>query len=116
MARSLQKVKQALGEKVSKVIGSKNLNEHPVCLSSVGEVSLEMEKVLSAQSNGESMVKAERVLEINLNHKIFEKLRNAGEEDIKDLSEILYSLACLIAGVVVENPTEITEKIVNLLS
>ena len=112
----LQKVKQALGEKVSKVIGSKNLNEHPVCLSSVGEVSLEMEKVLSAQSNGESMVKAERVLEINLNHKIFEKLRNAGEEDIKDLSEILYSLACLIAGVVVENPTEITEKIVNLLS
>ena len=112
----LEKVKLALGDKVFKVTGSKNLNNHPVCLSSEGEVSLEMEKVLTAQSNGASDIRAQKVLEINLNHKIFEKLKVASDEEIKDLSEILLSLASLIAGVSIENPTEIAEKIVNLLA
>lgn len=112
----LDKVKNALGDKVFKVTGSKNLNNHPVCLSSEGEVSLEMEKVLTQQSNGESDIKAQKVLEINLEHKIFEKLKTASEEEIKELSEILYSLACLIAGVSIENVTEISEKIINLLA
>ena len=112
----LESVKNALGDKVFKVVGTKNLNDHPVCLSSEGEVSLEMEKVLTAQSNGESDIRAQKVLELNLNHKIFEKLKTASEEEIKQLSEILYSLACLIAGVSIDNVTEISEKIINLLA
>ena len=60
--------------------------------------------------------RAQKVLELNLNHKIFEKLKTASEEEIKQLSEILYSLACLIAGVSIDNVTEISEKIINLLA
>jgi len=112
----LDKVKEVLGDKVYKVVGSKNLNDHPVCLSSEGEVSIEMEKVLTAQSNGESEIKAQKVLEINLNHPVFEKLRTADDSDFNDLSEILYSLACLISGISIENSTKTVEKIINMLS
>ncbi len=112
----LDKVKEVLGDKVYKVAGSKNLNEHPVCLSSEGEVSIEMEKVLTAQSNGESDIRAQKVLEINLNHPVFEKLRTAGDSDFNDLSEVLYSLSLLIAGISIENPTKTVEKIINMLS
>ncbi len=112
----LDKVKEVLGDKVYKVVGSKNLNDHPVCLSSEGEVSIEMEKVLTAQSNGESDIRAQKVLEINLNHPVFEKLKTASDSDFNDLSEILYSLACLIAGISIENSTKTLEKIINMLS
>ncbi len=112
----LDKVKEVLGDKVYKVTGSKNLNEHPVCLSSEGEVSIEMEKVLTAQSNGESDIRAQKVLEINLNHAVFEKLRTSGDSDFNDLSEVLYSLSLLIAGISIENPTKTIEKIINMLS
>lgn len=111
-----EKIKTALGEKVFKVVGSKNLNNHPVCLSAEGEVSLEMEKVLSMQMGAENMVKAQKVLEINLNHPIKDKLMSISDEEFNDLCEILYFQASLIAGLEVKNPTEISEKIINMLS
>ena len=102
-------------DKVVKVVGSKNLNNHPVCLSSEGEVSIEMEKVLSMQMGAENMVKAQKVLEINLNHPIVSKLSTASEEEFNNLCEILYFQASLIAGLEVKNASSITEKIINML-
>lgn len=109
-----EKVKSALDNKVIKVVGAKDLGDHPVCLSTEGEVSLEMEKVLSAQAGG-SEIKAQKVLKINLLHPIVEKLKTLGDNELADYAKILYSQASLIAGLEVENATEIAEKIINLL-
>ena len=109
-----EKVKSALDNKVIKVVGAKDLGEHPVCLSTEGEVSLEMEKVLSAQVGG-SDIKAQKVLKINLLHPITEKLKTLSEDELSSYAQILYAEASLIAGLEVENPTEIAEKIINLL-
>ena len=109
-----EKVKSALDNKVIKVVGAKDLGEHPVCLSTEGDVSLEMEKVLSSQVGG-SDIKAQKVLKINLLHPIVEKLKSLNDDEISDYAKILYSEASLIAGLEVENPTEIAEKIINLL-
>ena len=112
----LDKVKNALGDKVFKVKGSNALGSHPVCLTAEGEVSLEMEKVLSRQMGATSGVKAQRVLEVNLAHPIYEKLKTASDTEIETLSKILYSQAILIAGLEVENPTETAELIINELA
>lgn len=109
-----EKVKVALDNKVVKVVGAKDLGDHPVCLSTEGDVSLEMEKVLSSQVGG-SEIKAQKVLKINLLHPIVEKLKSLNDDEISDYAKILYSEASLIAGLEVENPTEIAEKIINLL-
>lgn len=110
-----EKIKTALGDKVYKVTFSKNLKEHPVCLSSEGEVSLEMEKVLSMQMQ-DNLVKAQKVLEINSNHKIVEKLKTLSGDEFNDLCNVLLSGASMIAGLTIENPTETVEKIINMLS
>lgn len=112
----LEKIKTALDGKVIKVVASKNLKEHAVCLSSQGEVSIEMEKVLDIQSNGENQIKAQKVLEVNVEHKIFEKMKNSSDEELKDLAEILYNQASLIAGLSIENPTIMADKIISLLA
>ena len=115
----LSAIKEALGDKVAKVKASTVLKTHPVCLSSEGEISIEMEKVLSKMPNAKEGVKANKVLEINANHKVFEKLKAVYAEDkekIADYAEILYGLARLISGLSVEEPTELTDKIFNLLS
>ena len=109
------RAKEVLGDKVVKVIGVKNLGNHPVCLSSEGEVSLEMEKVLSSQAGG-SQIKAQKILNVNLDHNVFKKLKSLTGEAFNDFINILYAEASLIAGIEVENVTEIAEKIINLLS
>ncbi|HPP31240.1 MAG TPA: molecular chaperone HtpG, partial [Soehngenia sp.] len=73
-----EKMKELLQGKVSKVRFSKRLKNHPVCLASEGEISIEMEKVLKQMPEGD-MIKAEKILEINPNHPIYEKLKNAYE-------------------------------------
>ena len=110
-----EKIKTSLGDKVSKVVFSKELNNHPVCLSAEGEVSLEMEKVLSMQMQ-DNAVKAEKVLEINSNHNVISKLKTLKGDEFDDLCSILLSGAKLIAGLAVENATETVEKIINMLS
>ncbi|MDU4830777.1 MAG: molecular chaperone HtpG, partial [Clostridium perfringens] len=73
-------MKEALGEKISAVKASSRLKNYPVCLSSEGEVSIEMEKILSAMPNNQG-VKAQKVLEVNTNHEVFNSLKNALEND-----------------------------------
>ena len=112
-------IKDALNGKVGKVVGTTNLKNHPVCLSSEGDVSIEMERVLNAMPNGENAVKAQKVLEINLYHKITEKLKDlyrTDKETLKVYAEILYAEAALIAGLNIENASEVSDKIFDLLA
>lgn len=110
-------MKDILGDKVKEVRFSKRLKTHPVCLSSEGEVSIEMEKILRTMSNS-SDVKADKVLEINANHPIFEKLKNSYSID-KDKFElytsILYNQARLIEGLDIDDPVEFADRIAKLM-
>ena len=115
----LAAIKDALGDKVTKVKASSVLKTHAVCLSAEGEVSIEMEKVLSQMPNAEGSVQANKVLEINVNHPIYAKLKSVYESDkdkIGDYAEVLYSTARLIAGLTIDEPTATTDKIFKLLS
>ena len=114
----LAKIKDSLGERVSTVRFTGTLKGHPVCLKSEGEISLEMEKVLNEMPNNPGDVKAQTVLEINLDHRIADKLRSVFAEnpdDIAKYAEILYAQARLIGGLSIENPTEITGLICELI-
>ena len=116
-AKVAEKVLNVLKDKVKKVVGSKSLKNHPVCLSSEGEVSIEMEKVLSATPGGEG-AKAEKVLEINVDHKVYDKLVSlaaADDSSFDDLVYVMYEQARAIAGLPVDDPTELTDKIFDLI-
>jgi len=99
-------MKEILKGKVSDVRLSKRLKTHPVCLSNEGDISIEMEKVLSMMPENQG-VKAEKVLEINTDHDIFKSLKQASESN-KDMMEtytnVLYNQALLIEGLPVEDP------------
>ncbi|MGN1123010.1 MAG: molecular chaperone HtpG [Eubacterium sp.] len=111
----LDKMKEALGDAVSSVKLSNKLGTHPVCLSAEGYVSLEMEKVLNAMPGANQGVKAQLVLEINSNHEIVDKLKNADEETLKKYTRLLYSSARLIAGLDIENPTEFSDTLAQMM-
>ena len=94
------------------------LKNHPVCLTSEGEISLEMEKVMNAIPMGEK-IKASTILEININHPIAKKLKElykTDKEELKNYSKILYNQARLIEGLSIDNPTELTSLICDYLS
>ena len=113
----LDQMKEALGDKVKGVVLSRKLKSHPVCLSTEGAISMEMEKVLNAMPASEK-VKAERVLEINANHPIFKKLQELAkdnQERIKQYTSLLYTQALLIEGVAIENPVEFSNEICELM-
>lgn len=112
---TLEKFKELLGDKVVEVKLGNNLGTSAVAMTSKGEISLEMEKTLS-QIPGNEKIKAEKILELNPEHAIFERLKNANEEDKKDLLEILYDQALLIEGFKIENPIEFSEKLNKILS
>jgi molecular chaperone HtpG len=98
----LGEMKKALEGKVADVRISAKLRSHPVCLTSDGEVSLEMEKVLGAMPGNEMKPKADRVLEINADHPIFSKLQFLYDNDKEKLAayaDILYDQALLIEGI-----------------
>lgn len=110
-------LKDALGDKVKEVRASTRLKSHPVCLTSDGALSLEMEKVLNAMPNDQK-VKAERVLEINVNHPIFEKiagLLDSNKDKLKQYAEVLYDSALLIEGLPVEDPVAYTNLVCELM-
>lgn len=103
---------------VNEIRFTNKLSNHPVCLTTEGGVSTQMEKVLSAMPNT-SDVKATTILEINENHPIVEKLKKLYKNDkdkLKDYTKILYSEARLIEGLSIENPTEISNLICDLIS
>lgn len=111
-------MKDYLGESVSEVKLTNRLKNHPVCLTSKGGVSVEMEKVINALPTDEH-VKAETVLEINQSHPIADKIKDLYENDKESLekyTKVLYAEARSIEGLPVENPTEISNLVCELLS
>lgn len=111
----LDKIKNVLGDKVSAVKFSNKLGSHPVSISAQGYVSLEMEKVFSQMPGANQGMKAQLVLEINSEHSIVEKLENADDEQLKKYVTLLYSSARLIAGLDIENPTQFSDLIAEMM-
>ena len=112
----LDAMKKAIGE-VAEVRFTNHLTKHPVCLTSEGGISAQMEKVMRAMPNS-SGLKATMILEINESHPIAEKLRKLYRKDKKELenySKILYAQARLIEGLPIDNPTELSNLICNEL-
>ena len=111
-------MKEAIG-KVSAVKWNASLSDHPVCLSSEGELSIEMAKVLKKMPGQEMGVPdASVVLEINMNHPIARKLEGLYETDKDTLgkyAKILYCEACLISGVAIDDPQEFTKLVSELM-
>lgn len=113
-------LRDALDGKVKEVRLSSRLKSHPVCLSSDGMVSLEMEKVLSAMP-GEQKPKAERVLEVNASHPVFAAMRKlyadeGGRDRLKQYASLLYSQALLIEGMSIDDPVAFSNAICDLMS
>ncbi len=112
----LKGLTDALEGKVTKVVLSKRLKSHPVCLSSEGEISLEMEKVLNAMPSDQK-VTAQKVLEINPEHEIFSKLQSVSgdSEKLGKYAKLLYTQALLIEGMSIEDPVEFSNLICELM-
>lgn len=114
----LNSMKEIIGSDVSDVRFTHRLKNHPVCLVSEGPVSIEMQKVLNAMPTDQS-INAKIILEINSSHKIADKLRElykSDKEKFNEYTKILYSQSRLIEGLSIENPTEISNLICDLLS
>ncbi|GAB2690827.1 molecular chaperone HtpG [Paenibacillus thermoaerophilus] len=112
-----ESMKTILADKVTSVKASKRLKSHPVCLSTEGEVTIEMEKVLKAMP-GAPDVKASKVLEINVNHPVFQSLKKAYENDKEKLAlytNLLYSQAMLIEGLPLEDPVQFTNDVCKMM-
>ena len=106
-----------LSGKVKAVKASKRLKSHPVCLSTEGELTIEMEKILKAMPNGQE-VQADKVLEINVNHDVFKSLKAAAEGDKEKLglyTNLLYNQALLIEGLQVNDPVQFTNDICKIM-
>lgn len=110
-------MKESLGDKVEKVVLSPGLKTHAVCLSAVGDISIEMEKIYAQIMQGAN-IKAKKVLEINPEHKLFVRIKTLFESDkdsLKKLTDVLYAQALLIEGVSPENPSRFVDEVCELL-
>ena len=114
----LSALTEALAGKASKVVLSQRLKTHPVCLTSEGEITLEMEKVLNSMPTDQK-VHAQRVLEINPDHEIYGKLKalsdSGDKEKLGKYARLLYTQACLIEGMSIEDPVEFSNLICELM-
>ena len=111
-------MKESLSGKVAAVKLSTRLKSHPVCFTTEGEVSLEMERVLGAMPNADGSIKAQKVLEVNASHPIFGKLKALFETDKEKLAlytELLYNQAALMEGVAIEDPVAFANMICDLM-
>ena len=115
-------LKDTLAGEVYDVKLSKKLGDHPVCLSTEGEVSLEMEKVFRNMPEGDpnaQNIRAKKVLEINSEHKIYEKVKElyeSNKDDLKELAEVLLTEAKLIEGLPVEDMGKFVELVTKFIS
>lgn len=112
-------MKETLGDKINSVRFTAKLKNHPVCLTSEGGISLEMEKTLNAMPGSEQQVKAHLVLEINSDHPIAEKVKSLYENDRDTLSsytKLLYDEACLISGKTLDDPSEHSRLVCELMA
>ena len=111
-------MKESLADSVSEVRFTNRLKSHPVCLTTEGDVSVEMEKVFNAMPT-DNKIKANTILEINSEHKIVDKLNDLYKNDKDELAKytkILYAQARLIEGLTIDNPTEISNLVCELIS
>jgi len=112
-----KEMKEVLKDKVKDVKASKRLKNHAVCLSNDGELSIEMEKILSSMPNNQN-IKADKILEINVNHDVFKALKDSFENDkdkFKLYTSLLYNQALLIEGLVISDPVEFTNDICKIM-
>jgi molecular chaperone HtpG len=110
-------MKNTLSGKVKDVRASKRLKNHPVCLANDGDLSIEMEKILNSMPNNQN-IKADKILEININHNVFKALKEAYEKDKDKLNlyiDILYNQALLIEGLSINDPVEFTNNICKIM-
>ena len=112
---TLKVMKDTLKEVVEDVKFTNRLKTHPVCLTTEGPVSMEMEKVLSVMPN-ENKIKAKAIMEINANHPIANKIKSLTGEDLNNYAKILYAQARLIEGLTIDNPTEISSLICDIIA
>lgn len=115
----LEDIKNALGDKVSEVKLSPRLKSSAVCLTTKGDISLEMEKILSAMPMDQG-IKAERVLELNPEHSVFEALNKIKSDDadgkkLEVYANLLYDQALLISGLQIDDPVEFSKSICELI-
>lgn len=111
-------MKETIGEDVQEVRFTHRLKNHPVCLTSEGALSVEMEKVINSMPNDQK-VKAQTALEINDSHPIAQKIKDLYENDkeaLKKYTQVLYAQARLIEGLPVENPTQISNLICEIIA
>lgn len=111
-------MKETLADKVKDVRVSKRLKSHPVCLSTDGEVSIEMEKILQAMPDNQN-IKADKVLEINTDHDVFQSLKAAfdgDKEKVKLYTNLLYNQALLIEGLPIQDPVAFTNDMCKVMS
>ena len=114
----LQLIKENLGDKVKEVKLTAKLVSYPVCLTAVGDISIEMEKVFNSMPNSDGKMKAEKVLEISSNHKIIDALKNAyatDKEKLKKYSVVLYEQARLLEGLAIDNVTEFVSAMSDII-
>ncbi|WP_425446488.1 molecular chaperone HtpG [Dethiothermospora halolimnae] len=112
-----EKMKNILDGKVKEVRASKRLKNHLVCLANDGEVSIEMEKILKSMPNNQE-VQADKILEINVNHEVFNSLKDAYEKDndkLKLYTDLLYNQALLIEGLPIDDPIEFSNNISKIM-
>ena len=112
-----EKMKDILDGKVKEVRASKRLKNHLVCLANDGEVSIEMEKILKSMPNNQE-VQADKILEINVNHEVFNSLKDAYEKDndkLKLYTDLLYNQALLIEGLPIDDPIEFSNNISKIM-
>lgn len=110
-------MKSILADKVTDVRVSKRLRSHPVCLATDGEITIEMEKILSAMPDNQN-IKADKILEINKNHEVFQSLKDAYKNDKEKLNlytNLLYNQALLIEGLPIQDPVEFTNNICKVM-
>ena len=112
-------MKDLLSDKVKDVRASKRLKNHPVCLSNEGELTIEMEKILNTMPNNDQNIKADKVLEININHDVFKSLKEVYEKDkdrLKLYTDLLYNQALLIEGLSIDDPVEFSNNVCKIIT
>lgn len=114
----LSSMKDLLGDSVKEVKFTSKLKNHPVCLTTEGEVSTSMEKVINSMPTGEK-IRASEVLEINSNHKIADKLKELykdNKEEFEKYTKVIYFEARLIEGLPIDNPTEMSNLMCDIMA
>ena len=116
----LSLMKEALNNNVKDIKFTNKLKNHPVCLTSDGELSLEMEKIINSMPTENDKVKADTILEINDNHEISKKLKELykdnNKEELAKYTKVLYNQARLLSGLDVDNPSELTDLICEMIA